>query len=131
MKLSESIDLLNSLGMIDWMVSNPEKPTQVIVNSIARHFFEERTPLDFRPFIESEYVYDYFLAHDWEIDWYSILSRDFVERVEVEIGSIALNLNDHDPMMSAEDFEKCVIDWVHEWRQEVKSRLADEINNKA
>ena len=108
MKLSESLALLNDLRITDWISRDTEDSTRLVINAIAGHFLEGKDPYDFRPFIESEYVNDYFIEHLWEIDWFSILSGDFVEAVELNINSIAISINDHDPMMGVKEAEKYV-----------------------
>ena len=131
MKLGESIELINDLGIIDWMSRDLDETTRLIVNAVAGYLFEDEAPCNFRPYIESEYVYDYFMEHSWEIDWYSILSRDFVEAVALNINSIAMTINDYDPMMSVEETERYVESWAHEWRSEVRNKFAEEIRRHA
>jgi len=125
MKLSENLALLNDLGITDWISRDTEESTRLVVNAIAEHFLESKDPYDFRPFIASDYVNDYFIDNSWEIDWFSILSLDFVEAVGLNINSIALSINDSDPMMSVKETENYVASWVHEWRQTVRKKLAE------
>lgn len=131
MKLSESLALLNDLGITDWMLRDTEESTRVVVNAIAEHLLESNTPYDSRPFIESEYVYDYFFEHSWEVDWFSLLSGDFVDAVELNINSIAISINTHDPMMSVKDTENYVLSWVQEWQQKVRGKLSEAMGNAA
>ena len=127
MKLSESLELLNDLGMIDWFSRDTEISTRLVVNAIAEYLFESNDPFDFRPYIESEFVYDYFMENSWEIDWYSILSREFIEAVELDINSIASSINDSDSMMGVQETESYVRSWVHEWRGKVRKKLIQEM----
>jgi hypothetical protein len=131
MKLSESLALLNDLGITDWISRDTEESTRLVVNAIAGYFLESKDPYDFRPGIESDYVNDYFIDHSWEIDWFSILSLDFVEAVELNINSIALSINDSDPMMSVKETENYIESWVHEWRQNVRDKLTEEMGETA
>ncbi len=131
MKLSESLELLNDLGITDWISRDTGEFTRLAVNAIAEYFLEDPDPFNFRPYIESDFVYDYFLEHAWEIDWYSILSRDFVDTVELNINSIALSVNDSDPLMGVKETERYVELWVHEWRLKVRTKLSEEIAKNA
>jgi hypothetical protein len=131
MKFSESIELLSDLGMIEWMSRDIDESTRLVINAVGEYFFEDNDPYDFRPYIESEYVYDYFRENSWEIDWYSILSRDFVESVELNINSIAISINAYDPMMGIEETESYVESWVHEWRAKVVSMFKEQMSANA
>lgn len=131
MKLSESLVLLNELGITDWISRDTEESTRFIVNAIAQHFLESKDPYDFRPSTFSDYVNVYFIEHSWEIDWFHLLSHEFVEAVELNINSIAISINSYDPMMSVEKTEKYVDNWVHEWRQKARDKLAEAMGEEA
>jgi hypothetical protein len=125
MNLKESIQIINDLRLFDWISQDPKESTRLIVNAIAGHLLANKTPYDLRPYIESEYVYDYFLEHGWEIDWFSILSRELIESVELNNNSIAMHINECDPMMDVSTLEKYILFWVHEWHSAAKKRLAE------
>lgn len=131
MKLSESLELLNDLGITDWIARDMEEATRLAVNAIAEHFLGDSDPFNFRPYIESEFVYDYFIENSWEIDWYSLLSGDFADDVELDITSIALSINDSDPFMGVKETERYVELWVQEWRHNGRKKLSEEIARRA
>lgn len=88
---------------------------------------ESNDPFEFRPYIESDSVYNYFVDHSWELDWYTILSGSFIEAVELNINMIAFSINDFDPLMSVEDTKAYVELWVRDWESNVRTKLVGEI----
>lgn len=96
MKLSESLQLLNDLGITDWASKDTNEFTRLVINAAAEYLLESNDPFEFRPYIESDSVYNYFVDHSWELDWYTILSGSFIEVVELNINMIAFSINDVD-----------------------------------
>ncbi|WP_205341536.1 hypothetical protein [Denitrificimonas caeni] len=127
MKLSESLQLLNDLGITDWASKDTNEFTRLVINAAAEYLLESNDPFEFRPYIESDSVYNYFVDHSWELDWYTILSGSFIEAVELNINMIAFSINDFDPLMSVEDTKAYVELWVRDWESNVRTKLVGEI----
>lgn len=127
MKLSESLQLLNDLGITDWASKDTNEFTRLVINAAAEYLLESNDPFEFRPYIESDSVYNYFVDHSWELDWYTILSGSFIEVVELNINMIAFSINDVDPLMSVEDTKAYVELWVRDWESNVRTKLVGEI----
>ena len=127
MKLSESLQLLNDLGITDWASKDTNELTRLVINAAAEYLLESNDPFEFRPYIESDSVYNYFVDHSWELDWYTILSGSFIEAVELNINMIAFSINDFDPLMSVEDTKAYVELWVRDWESNVRTKLVGEI----
>lgn len=127
MKLSESLQLLNDLGITDWASKDTNEFTRLVINAAAEYLLESNDPFEFRPYIESDSVYNYFVDHSWELDWYTILSGSFIEVVELNINMIAFSINDVDPLMSVEDTKAYVELWVRDWESNVRTKLVGKI----
>ena len=127
MKLSESLQLLNDLGITDWASKDTNEFTRLVINAAAEYLLVSNDPFEFRPYIESDSVYNYFVDHSWELDWYTILSGSFIEVVELNINMIAFSINDFDPLMSVEDTKAYVELWVRDWESNVRTKLVGEI----
>ena len=127
MKLSESLQLLNDLGITDWASKDTNEFTRLVINAAAEYLLESNDPFEFRPYIESDSAYNYFVDHSWELDWYTILSGSFIEAVELNINMIAFSINDFDPLMSVEDTKAYVELWVRDWESNVRTKLVGEI----
>ena len=123
MNISESMNLLEKIGVAKWALEDIQMATQIFVEAVAEYHLANTNPLDLRPFIESDYVHGYFIEFGWEIDWYLLVSGEFSKAVEDEIKSIAQSANEVDPLMSVADFEQYILDWVYEWTARAQTTL--------
>ena len=96
MSASESIEFLSTLGVIEWAEKQPNEALNIFVNGLTDHFLEDRAPFNFRPFIESDAAYDYFLETRWDLDWFSLFNGTFVEALDINIDAVASSVCDHE-----------------------------------
>lgn len=119
--------MLNRLKLTDWIVNNPEETMSIFLTGFFEYHFEDKSCYDFMPFTAKESVSDYF-QNVWDLDWLDVLSGKFYEDVELNIDTIAMAIEDHEPVMSREEIESYVLGWVREWCGNIRS-AATKITN--
>lgn len=123
MGLQDSLALLNKLGLIEWLSRDTKGSTRFLINSIARDLLSGINPFDCRPAIRVGIIYDFFYQNRWTIDWFDLLSGEFVNAVELNANSIALDINDHEPMMGIENAEEMIVSFAKQWESNAKNAL--------
>jgi len=130
LKKSECFELLNNLGLTDWILDQPEESLSIFLDGFFDYHFDEKTCYDFMPYTPVESVSNYF-KECWEINWLEALNGKFYEGVEINIDSIAMSISDSETAMLREEIESHVLNWASEWCGNIKSALAKSVSESA
>jgi hypothetical protein len=115
-KLSSKLNILNDLGIVDWLNEGKDDDNlRIIVNSIAEYFFEGKSIYDYAPASDWDAIHEHFTQTGYDIDWYEMITFNFSERVKEECCDAVHCINYHEFIMPKEELELCIIDWVENW----------------
>ena len=130
MKISDKFRVLGELGILDWInKKDDEESLRVIVNSLAHYLFEEQSIYDFAPTCEWEGIHDHFTTSGYDIDWYEMVTFNFVKEINEDSSHAVDCINYPELIMPNDELEVCIRDWVQEWSFLCKKAFIAEIEN--
>jgi hypothetical protein len=129
-KFSENLDKLTKTGIIDWLVHDRfGSGSETIINALASYMFEDKDIWDFTPSCLYVEIYEHIQNSGYDIDWYELISLNFIESIEWATTDIIHTLNYHsyldDPKNLEKEIMSFITNWCHNCRNKFLATLED------
>jgi len=131
MQVHESLALLNRLNLIEWLSSDVEYSTRLVINAAFHDLLDTEDPEDFFPSSWSDAIKEALTNWHPPEDLFDLASGHYVDGIELNAQSIGFSISDHDSMLTDEEAEKAAIGFAKEWASNVRLALRKAIDKTA